>query len=88
VTDPLELATDSLGDAPCDDATPPPPISTDVICEQEVAAAVARMFDSMAQLTKLLPLDASAGQRFRRSIYSMDSDLCGDDGILEDNEDG
>jgi hypothetical protein len=88
------MSTNSLGSELCDDTTPPPPISMEISNEQEVAAAVARLVDAMSQLTKFLPLPPEAAHKFRSSVYLAwtqllhDSQICGDDGVLEDNEDG
>ena len=63
----------------------PPPIAFDGSTEKEIALAISRAVDSLAALTKFLPLPPAAVATFRDSMFSawsmllLDIDNCRDE---------
>ena len=71
--DPLGLESEELlGDVSIE---PTVPEMWDSINEREIAKAVARQADALADLTKLLPLPVGVGEQFRRQVYDAWSQL-------------
>lgn len=53
----------------------PPPARFDGSTETEIALAISRAVDSLAALTKFLPLPAEAADNFRDSMFRAWSEL-------------
>ena len=55
-----------------------PPIQFDGSTEKEIALAISRAVDSLAELTKFLPLPVASVTAFRDSMFKAWSDLLHD----------
>ena len=76
MTDPLGLDTITQPDGPA-------PLAIDGSGEQEVAAAIARAVDSVAALSKLLPIDQEIASRFRVETMAAWNRLITDAGVCD-----
>lgn len=82
VSDPLGLDESQVGNNRID---PGPPIRFDGGSEMDIAKAIARQADAMAELAKLLPLPVEVSERFQRSIFDAWTQLIEDTKICQAN---
>lgn len=72
-SDPLGLESEELiGDSRIE---PGPPVEFSGVPELEIAQAVGRAVDALAELTKLLPLSPGIGRAFRSRVFEAWQEL-------------